>query len=708
MSVDLYLFINLSVAIILLLVSLVNIKVEGGKSIFLLSLGALFFYLPYMLGPFPQTEITERIGVAASFLGKTLVTTALFTFSLEYVFHPKKSYKIIMFSILVVPLITQMVYWKSIPALGTIFFLEIGNIIYRYSLVIATIGVLGHKRILLPHKRLEPHIFSILAGPFLFFIVQGISLLGMNWEWVEVLFSTAITISLIGFSYNIFVKKSTWGYLYKRTNVVEIMEDGWMILDSQNRIIDFNQAASEFVGVDKKEIFYEPITSIISDFPDSLNKLDYNQTFEMDRTIKVDDKYHYVNIRVSNLTNESESHPDRLVIWRDITKRKRAEDARQRARDEMFVLLNAISSAASQTTNVNEFLSDVIYQIISPFRSQIVFFLLIDETATQGDQDEYYLAAHLGLSNNDIKELKSLFSSKSFDKQLRDINHYLLLNNTKSINFPESLKNLEMVSFLTIPLIHKTGEDDKLLGGIFLGRKEEPGYKQDEITRLTILADQVAALIDSDRRRKLAITLLERQRLMRDIHDSVSQKLYGLVTLTEAAQATIEAKSKVDYDQVFSRIGENARQAVKELRLFLFQMQPINLEKEGLISVLHHRLAAVEGRADIKVKFLADEPITISRRKELALYYIAQEALNNVLRHARATSVKVTLKEGYKYITLEIKDDGCGFDLDNLKRGGMGLENIKERVKQENGKLKISSKPDKGTIISVKFTKTSS
>jgi signal transduction histidine kinase len=123
---------------------------------------------------------------------------------------------------------------------------------------------------------------------------------------------------------------------------------------------------------------------------------------------------------------------------------------------------------------------------------------------------------------------------------------------------------------------------------------------------------------------------------MRDIHDSISQKLYGLVTLTEAAEAAREAGSEVDYDQVLSRIGENARQAVKELRLFLFQMQPIDLEKEGLISVLHHRLAAVEGRADIKARFLADEPIELSQKKELALYYIAQEALNNVLRHAFA------------------------------------------------------------------------
>ena len=157
----------------------------------------------------------------------------------------------------------------------------------------------------------------------------------------------------------------------------------------------------------------------------------------------------------------------------------------------------------------------------------------------------------------------------------------------------------------------------------------------------------MASLIDSDRRRKLAITMKERERLMRDLHDSVSQKLYGLVTTTEAAQAAMEAGSNVDPRQEFARIGEHARQAVKEMRLFLYQMQQVDVEKDGLISVLHHRLLAVEGRADIKARLLSDEEdIPLSTEKQMMLYYIAQEALNNVLRHARAKSVLVTLKRG--------------------------------------------------------------
>jgi signal transduction histidine kinase len=239
-----------------------------------------------------------------------------------------------------------------------------------------------------------------------------------------------------------------------------------------------------------------------------------------------------------------------------------------------------------------------------------------------------------------------------------------------------------------------------------LGRKEKPAFSQDEVVRLTTISEHMANLIDSDRRRRREITMNERQKLMRDLHDSVSQKLYGLVTTTEAAQAALEAGSAMDPAVEFAHIGENARQAVREMRLFLYQMQEIDVEKEGLVSVLHHRLAAVEGRANVKARLLAaDEGISLSKDKETALYYIAQEALNNVLRHAHARSVLVTLKQGRKNVILEIVDDGCGFDLKKVDRSGLGLQNMRDRVGQISGTLKITSRLDQGTKIVVTVRK---
>jgi signal transduction histidine kinase len=256
-------------------------------------------------------------------------------------------------------------------------------------------------------------------------------------------------------------------------------------------------------------------------------------------------------------------------------------------------------------------------------------------------------------------------------------------------------------------LIIYNQHENSVLGCLCLGRNEETIYRQDEVIRLTTIANQIATLIDSNRRRQFAIALSERQRLLRDLHDSVSQKLYGLVALTEAAQAGIEAGSVIAPLEVLTRIGENARQAVKEMRLFLYEMQPVDLE-EGLVSSLQHRLAAVEGRADIKARMISDENIQLDKENEIALYYIAQEALNNILRHAHAKNVAANLKQTRQNVILEITDDGDGFDIKKLDNSGLGLRNMRERTEQANGKFKITSKVGEGTKIVVSISRKSS
>jgi len=716
MQLNIYIVLNICVATYIAIVSYLKSNMKGGKSILGLSLGSLLCYGAYLLYALSPSDLTETIRTAIIFFGMTLAAITLFTFSLEFSHRPHwiGRFTILLFAI--IPLFTQIKYWlprtmvlfqtriSLSTILGTSALLEKINILYRYSLIAAAVWLLG-RAIFLRSGTFNFQFWSILTGPLIAFITQGLPLLGVQSSWLEELYLISINLSAIGFAYNTFHNYSNTGLLVRRENVVENMEDGWIVLDMQNSIVDYNQAITKMISMPHENLYGKSITFVLNDFPDMVNLLDKRQEFEMDRTFKVNDEYRYLNIRVSNLQNAPSAPIGRLVIWRDITNRRRSEDARQHARDEMFVLLNAISSAASQTTNLAEFLSDAIYQIIYPFRSQVVLVYLQEDRSSGENEQEYYLAAHLGLSTVYAKGLSKLPASSPLFEWIDENRQPLLMGDSQDHCIPKTMQALLMSCLLAIPLIVQTQEDKKLIGSLFLGRKDNPVYKQDEIVRLSILADQIATLIDSDRRRKLSIALSERQRLMRDIHDSVSQKLYGLVTLTEAAQAAIEAKSEFDYGQYLSRIGENARQAVKELRLFLFQMQPIDLDKEGLVSVLHHRLAAVEGRADIKARFLADEPISLSKKKEVALYYIAQEALNNVLRHASAKSVIVTLKQGYKYVTFEVADDGRGFESTKLERGGLGLKNIEERVKQENGKLKISSKPGKGTIIRVTLEK---
>jgi len=488
-----------------------------------------------------------------------------------------------------------------------------------------------------------------------------------------------------------------------RSTAVERMEDGWIVLDAESRIMDMNAAAERLSGFSREQVYGQPISSLLGDVSKLGLNFDTSQEVEMKRSMPQEEDSRYLNIRFSPLADAQRDPFGWLTLWRDMTEGKLTEDTRRRARDEMFVLLNAISSAASNTISLDDFLLESIYHIISPFRSQVVAIFLLDEKNRVGDQPQYQLVAHLGLPANAIDELMHIPADLPLFSSVQ--NRAAPVQVKEAIDddrVPAAIRNLPVECMLTLPLIARDRGEDKFVGCMCLARKEKPEFSQDEIFRLGSIADHMANLIDSDRRRKLAIAIRERERLMRDLHDSVSQKLYGLVTTTEAAQAALEVGSNVDPAQEFARIGENARQAVKEMRLFLYQMQQIDVEKDGLISVLHHRLSAVEGRADIKARLLTEEEgVALAPDKEMMLYYIAQEALNNVLRHAKAKSVLVTLKQGRKNVILEILDDGNGFDLKKVDRSGLGLQNMRERAAQLNGKLRIATKPHEGTRIVV-------
>jgi PAS domain S-box-containing protein len=491
-----------------------------------------------------------------------------------------------------------------------------------------------------------------------------------------------------------------------REAVIEKIDDGWMVVDANQRITDINPAAERILGISRKEVYGQRISDILVEWPNIIKTSEAIKELEMRQSIKEQNKWRYISMRISKLTDQHQAILGYLIVWRDITQHKLVENARQKARDEMFVLLNGISSAASHAMSLDDFLLESINQIICTFQSQAIGVFLINQDTKEVKEQTIHLAAQMGFSNAALQSMRNLPTSSELWRQITHTNQHLLIDNLRNnpLLHPR-MRELDYSCILILPLSIRTEETQKFLGCIALAKNEKQNFTQDEIIRLSIISEQISMLIDNNRRRQFSIVLSERQRLQRDLHDSVSQKLYGLVAISEAAQAALEAGSKINPSQILAKMGDHARQAVKEMRLFLYEMQPVDLEKEGLVSVLNHRLAAVEGRADIKVRLLADENISLSKNNEIALYFIAQEALNNILKHAHAKSVSIILKKTRKKIILEILDDGIGFDMKKVDGGGFGLRNMRERVSQIGGILKITSKPRDGTKITVQVFK---
>jgi signal transduction histidine kinase len=196
-------------------------------------------------------------------------------------------------------------------------------------------------------------------------------------------------------------------------------------------------------------------------------------------------------------------------------------------------------------------------------------------------------------------------------------------------------------------------------------------------------------------------TAKERNRLARELHDSVAQTLYGLTLQAEAASRKLNAGKSDEVADFLAEIRESAQQTLKETRLLIFELRPPILESEGLASALRARLESVESRSGLKAQINLAEVGRLPSGIEAGLYGISNEVLNNILKHARASEIKVSLGKKAGKIALEINDNGIGFDPESAeKHGGLGLKGMRERAEQINGNLQISS-GENGTQVSV-------
>lgn len=242
---------------------------------------------------------------------------------------------------------------------------------------------------------------------------------------------------------------------------------------------------------------------------------------------------------------------------------------------------------------------------------------------------------------------------------------------------------------------------------VFCSKRDE--FAESDIALLGSIADQVGGAVENARLRLRAeqgAVMLERDRLARELHDSVTQALYSLTLFAEAALDRTRDQQMNVVQQHLEDIELTAHQALKEMRLLLYELRSTPLVPEGLMEALRHRLDAVETRAGVQARLIAGSLENLPSEAEDGLYRIAQEALNNVLKHSEASTVSVEFWNDPDFIFMEISDDGCGFDRDAvLQRGGMGLSTMRERAEFLDGVLTIASEPGQGTRVLVKIEK---
>lgn len=246
----------------------------------------------------------------------------------------------------------------------------------------------------------------------------------------------------------------------------------------------------------------------------------------------------------------------------------------------------------------------------------------------------------------------------------------------------------------------------EVVGALVLVDRERD-FTLADVRHVRLFADQGAIALEHARMsiRQEGLALVEeRQRLARDLHDSVSQSLYGLTMYAEAASRSLEAGATDKAVSHLKALRDTSLDVLREMRLLIFDLRPTMLAEEGLEQALQSRLSAVEGRCGVHTELRIIGVGDLPQRVEESLYGIACEALNNILKHAKASIVHVHLEQQEQDLALEIGDNGVGFDLDAGRRsGGYGLRSLRERAEAIGATLKLSSQPGKGTRIGVRL-----
>jgi signal transduction histidine kinase len=258
----------------------------------------------------------------------------------------------------------------------------------------------------------------------------------------------------------------------------------------------------------------------------------------------------------------------------------------------------------------------------------------------------------------------------------------------------------DMRSFLGVPISTREG----VIGAFYLTEKLGASEFTDEDRRLIELLAAHAAIAITNARlyeqsRELS-TLSERNRLALELHDAVSQKLFSLVLTAEAAE-TLAGRDLAAAGEQVAKLKTLAQEALDELRALIFELRPPDLERDGLCGALRKHVEVLRNRGPGRITLELEDELPGDPQRDAEILRIAQEALQNALRHAEASQVSVRLGADDGELRLEVEDDGSGFDPSDpeLRSRRLGLTSMEERAERLHGRLEIDSTPGTGTSV---------
>lgn len=364
---------------------------------------------------------------------------------------------------------------------------------------------------------------------------------------------------------------------------------------------------------------------------------------------------------------------------------------------ELSTIYNVVS-VVSESVDLEKSLDMVLTQVLVALEAKFALFSLLDEN------NNVHLVANKGISPSHKNKVEEIPLENTWEGWI--------ISHGEPLVVPDIAKDPGMLvyeefangiySYLGAPM-HSRGKVTGVLGVI----REGKPFNVDDILLISAIVDHIGLIIENANLHKRAGQLAiieERSRLARELHDSATQTLYSAMLFTETSLQLAERGETEALISNLQRLSQLSQQALREMRLLVYELRPSVLEQDGLIAAIRQRLEMVEKRVGIKEKLIFHENVSFDPRIEMALYRITLEALNNVLKHALATEVVVEIKSEDGNFVLNVKDNGIGFNqIEIAQKGGIGLSSMRERAEALGGEFKITSDPNLGTNISVRI-----
>jgi signal transduction histidine kinase len=285
----------------------------------------------------------------------------------------------------------------------------------------------------------------------------------------------------------------------------------------------------------------------------------------------------------------------------------------------------------------------------------------------------------------------------------------------EQIKVDTELLNVTPSAIAAVPLVFK----GRVIGVLETGHtSSQGGFDARDLDLLRTLAAQAATAVANSRfyqglraERDQIISMQEdlRKRLARDLHDGPAQVLASVaMRLDFARKLLIHEPEKVDEE--LRGIGEQVTRVTRDVRDMLFDLRPLVLESEGLAVALERFLERFKSLGGPKMHLLGEYQQRLPHQTEATVFAITQEAVNNVLKHARARNCWIEIQEEPRALTVKVRDDGVGFDVQAIRqnyaqRGSWGLLNMRERAALVDGILSIQAQPGGGASISLTVPK---